>query len=261
MCAVPSQVRGRRAGPYDVGKSGCFAKVMQLSAARGSHSAWGWCQHQPHLSRAFTSRSDVPPHQPLDLAEALAKLATVLKEPLSSQSLEKEFGVNIGRVTTETKYTEVLCGGGSGGRGLSRLGSHAPIQRILHANHEHPEVIIAVHGTERGDLKNFLGNPGAGSATQRSILFTTVVISETCDESSYWSGDLDEGRIGGFERQHAVLCQIYGMLQSAVKASCSDCPTPTPDQMSTGRPPNYQQSSHGTGKRRRSRRRKSNTWS
>ena len=29
------------------------------------------------------------------------------------------------------------------------------------------------------------------------------------------AGALDEGRIGGFERQHAMLCHIYGMLESA----------------------------------------------
>ena len=30
-------------------------------------------------------------------------------------------------------------------------------------------------------------------------------------------GDLDEGRIGGFERQHALLYRIYGMLECATK--------------------------------------------
>ena len=45
--------------------------------------------------------------------------------------------------------------------------------------------------------------------------------------------DLDEGRLGGFERQHALLCQIHGMLESAAKDG-SDCPTPTPDQTSIG---------------------------
>ena len=35
------------------------------------------------------------------------------------------------------------------------------------------------------------------------------------------TGDLDEGRIGGFERQHAILYHIYGMLESATKDSYS----------------------------------------
>ena len=71
--------------------------------------------------------------------------------------------------------------------------------------------------------------------------------------------DLDEGRIGGFERQHALLCQIYEMLESATKDSCSNCPTPTPDQTSTGCLPMLSQSSHCTGKRLRSRQQESNT--
>ena len=48
MCAIPSRIRGRRAGPGDVGKSRCFAKVKQISATRGSHSAWSGCRHQSH---------------------------------------------------------------------------------------------------------------------------------------------------------------------------------------------------------------------
>ena len=77
------------------------------------------------------------------------------------------------------------------------------------------------------------------------------------------AGALDEGRIGGFERQHVMLCQIYGILESAAKDSghdlvwvgpCSECPTPTPDQTSIRRPPKPQLSSRGTGKRPRSRR-------
>ena len=39
------------------------------------------------------------------------------------------------------------------------------------------------------------------------------------------TGDVDEGRIRGFERQHALFFQICGMLESAAKASCSDCST------------------------------------
>ena len=33
------------------------------------------------------------------------------------------------------------------------------------------------------------------------------------------TGALDEGRIGGFESQHAMLCQIHGILESAAKDS------------------------------------------
>ena len=56
------------------------------------------------------------------------------------------------------------------------------------------------------------------------------------------AGALDEGRIGGFEHQHAMLRQTHGILEPAAKDSghgvgrCSDWPTPTLDQMSIGRP-------------------------
>ena len=60
-----------------------------------------------------------PPRQPLNFAEVLAKLAAVLDKPTSSRSLEEEFGVDSGVATTETEYTDVLNGGGSGGEGSS----------------------------------------------------------------------------------------------------------------------------------------------
>ena len=58
-----------------------------------------------------TKKSDVPPHQPLDLAEVLAKLAAVLAEFRSARSLEEEFRVDQVVATTETEFTEVLNGG------------------------------------------------------------------------------------------------------------------------------------------------------
>ena len=72
------------------------------------------------------------------------------------------------------------------------------------------------------------------------------------------TGGLDVGRVGGLERQHTILCHVYGVLETA-KDTGSDCPTPV--ETSSGRPPRLQQSSHGTGKRLRSRRRRSSTWS
>ena len=80
-----------------------------------------------------------------------SKLATVLDRPRSSCSLEEEFGVDPGVATTETVYSEVLNGGGSGGRGLQRLGGHAQVQRILRTRHEYPGVIISAHGTKSAD--------------------------------------------------------------------------------------------------------------
>ena len=94
VSAVPSRVRGRRAGSGEVGKSGCSAKVNNsapheartlLEAVAGTSRT-----HSPTTpTRAITSKSDVPPRQPLDLAEELAKLTDVLDEPRNSQSVEK----------------------------------------------------------------------------------------------------------------------------------------------------------------------------
>ena len=96
LCAVPSQLRGRT-GPCDVGDFRCFAKVKQPSATRAARSAWSRCKHQSQSSPCQAAQS----HQKamclterLDLAEVLAKLATVLEKPESLRSLEEEFGVD-----------------------------------------------------------------------------------------------------------------------------------------------------------------------
>ena len=70
-------------------------------------------------ARAVTLKSDVPLRQPLDFAKVLAKLATVLGEPRSPRSLEKEFGVDMGWATrkrsTPRFTTADQKGKGSGG--------------------------------------------------------------------------------------------------------------------------------------------------
>ena len=79
--------------------------------------------------RLLQKRSDVPLRQPLDLAEVLAKLATVLDRPRSSRSLDGEFGVDPDVATTETEYTEDLNGGGSAMPRCSAL--NAPVTNTL----------------------------------------------------------------------------------------------------------------------------------
>ena len=66
--------------------------------------------------RAVPPEGDMPPRQPLDHAEVLAKLVAVLDKPRNSRSLEQEFEVGQGVASSETEYTEVLHGDGSGGR-------------------------------------------------------------------------------------------------------------------------------------------------
>ena len=96
-------------------------------------------------TRAVPPKSDAPHRPHLDLADVLAKLASVLDRPRSARSLEEEFGVDLG-VATEAEYTEILNGGGSGGGGLQRLGGHAQEQRFQRTRHECPGVVTAAHG-------------------------------------------------------------------------------------------------------------------
>ena len=62
-------------------------------------------------------------------------------------TLDEEFGVDPGVATTETEHTDVLNGGGSGGRGLQRLGGHAQMHCILRTHHEYFGIIIAARET------------------------------------------------------------------------------------------------------------------
>ena len=84
--------------------------------------------------RALKSRSDVPHRKPLDLAEVLANLATVLDEPRSSQSPQKEFGVDMGRATTETGFSTAADQAGDGSRNWAAT---PPMYCILHTYHEY----------------------------------------------------------------------------------------------------------------------------
>ena len=167
--------------------------------------------------RGVPPKGDIPHRQPLDLAEVLAKLAAVLDKPRSSHSVEEEFGVDPGVATTETEYIEALIGGGFGG-------GHARVQRILSTRHENPGVIIAAHETRvREDLMTLCKESWSWQRHAKEHLLhhcgqfrtlRTVIVMV--------AGALDEGRIGGFERQHAMLCQIYRILESGAKDSGHD---------------------------------------
>ena len=150
--------------PCDVGNSCCLAKDKQPSVTEGSHSAWSRRRHQsqqsPGQARAVPPEGDVPPRQPLDTAEVLAKLEAVLDKPRSSRSAEEDFGVDPGVATTETPYTDVLNGGGSGGGGggVQRLNGHAQVHCILRARHECPGALFMANETRvREDLMTLPG--------------------------------------------------------------------------------------------------------
>ena len=82
-------------------------------------------------------------------------------------------------------------------------GGHAQAQRTLRTRHEYPGVIIAAHETlpgeswsrQRNAREHLLHHCGHFRTLRRVVVMV--------------AGALDEGRIGGFERQHAMLCQIW----------------------------------------------------
>ena len=154
----------------------------------------------------------------------LAKLGAVLDKPRNSRSLEEEFEVGPGVASSETEHTEVLNGGGSGGR-------RAPATRwscpgAAHSTHpsrtrwsDHcgarDESTGRPDDSPRGILE--LGRHAKEHLLQHCGHFRTLrrVIVMV-------AGALDEGRIGGFERQHAMLCQIYKILESGAKDNGHD---------------------------------------
>ena len=94
------------------------------------------------------------------------------------------------------------------------------MQRILRTRHECPGVVIN-YARETRVREDLMTLPGESWSWQqhakehllhhcghlRSLRKVIVMVA----------GALDEGRIEGFERQHAMLCQINGILESAAK--------------------------------------------
>ena len=155
----------------------------------------------------------MPPRQPLDLAEELAKLAAVLEK--AQKRTFTGGGVRSGSrvATTESQ--------GSQRRRIRRESAPATgqVQRIRRTHRECPGVIIAARETRvREDLTTL---PAESWSWQRHakgrllhhcghfLTLRRVIVMV--------AGALNEGRIGGFERQHAMLYQIYRILESGAK--------------------------------------------
>ena len=170
MCAVPSLVRGRRAASAMLGSSA----VLRKSSSPALHEARTLLGASAGISR---SRPPVTP----------------------TRAVTPKYGT--GRTQELTITGErVRSGYGSGNngnevyRGLRRRirRDRAPAARRPRSGGTHsvhppwiPGVIIpALLARVREDLTTLPRNLGAGSATQRSILFTTVVTSEACEGSS-----------------------------------------------------------------------------
>ena len=142
----------------------------------------------------------------------------------------------MGRATTETKYTEVLYGSGSVGGGFPRLGDHAPMRCILH---NPSRLIRSYHCIARDGCVRSSGSSSRGirerGAPRRGVASSPLWSPPKLALVSVMvTGDLDGSSIARSELLHAILCQIYGVLESAAKTKRSDCPTPTPEQTSTG---------------------------
>ena len=122
------------------------------------------------------------------------------------------------------EYTEVLNGGGSGWRGLQRLGGHAQVQRILRTRHEYPEVIVAAYETRgQEDLMTLPGESWSWQRRAKEHLLHHCGHFRTLRRVIVMiAGTLVEGTIGGFERQHEMLCQIYRILKSGAEDNGHD---------------------------------------
>ena len=250
--------RPLRFRPCDAVHSCRIAQDKQPSVVRGSHSAWSRRRRQPHPPSGqarVPPKGDMPPRQPLNLIEVLAKLAAVLET--RSRSPKEEFGVDPGVATTETEHTEVLNGCGSGGGGVQRLGGHAQVQCIPRTRHEYPRVVIAAHETRvREDLMTL---PGESWSWQRH---TKEHLLHHCGHfrtlRSHREGCRSPQR-GQNRRIRTAARDVVPDLQDTRIWSkgrwppsgvgrCSDCPTPTHDPSCIGHLPRHQQLSLGTEK-------------
>ena len=125
-----------------------------------------------------------------------------------------------GVTTTKTRvHRGFFSSGGSEGEGRRRLGGHAQVERTLCIRHGYPGVIIAaLVARVREDLTTLPEESGSWERHAEEYL-----LHHCCHLRSLRGvivmviGDLDEGRIGGFDRQHTLLCQTHGMLESAAR--------------------------------------------
>ena len=231
----------------DIGNACRVSKVERPSATRSSHSAWSRCREEsPPFPRQANLRSPIKNRcASTPTSRPCRSTCNVGGSSGQTQKL-----THTGRrVRSGTEHTEALIGGGSGGEGLQRLGNdatcsafHAPVPSATHEKSAEGPADSSQGAVRNHQLLHHFGH----SRTSPGVV---VMVA----------GPLDEDRIGGFERQRAMLYQICGILEYAAKDKghglawvrpWSDCPAPTLDQTSTCRPQKSQLSPHGTGKSR-----------
>ena len=156
-----------------------------------------------------------------------------------------------------------LLGCGNNGDGIHR-GSHRRRIRRGRApaagrpcpprtRHECPGMTAATH--EKIVRKDLLAPLREYRSRQQPLLHHCGHLQTLREISGLVAGPLDEDRIGGFERQRALLYQICGILEYVAKDNGHDLAWGSPlvaalDQTSTCRPPKFQRSSLGTRKPR-----------
>ena len=238
--AASSRVRARSAGLWGNGKSGGFAKIKQLSV----HSAWCRCQHQSHPSARHTnSRTHIK-------ERCVSNLST-LPKCLQSWPL---FWTNLGAHNQWRRSSEWIWVGQLWKRSSPRFCTAAdqagrasatgrPRPDAPHSTH--PSRISQSHhcGARNGGARRSGASsrshpkvyPLLHSGHLRSLRWISVMVTGGPRREEYW-------RI-----RRPAHDTLFGMLESATKAKCSERPTPAADQSSTGHLPKFQQSSHGTG--------------
>ena len=217
--------------PCDVGDSCCFAKVKQPSASRGSHPAWSRCRHQSHPS-SCQANSCGPTKRRSTSSPTSRPCRSTCKAGCSSGQAQK-LPFTGGRVRSGSR-----CGNngnevhrGSQWRRIRRKRAPAtgrPCPRAAPSAHQ-SRMLWSYHCGRRDESagrsdessrkssswqRNAKEHPLHHCGHFRTLRRVIVMVA----------GAIDEGRSGGFERQHAMLCQIYGMLESAAKDSGHDMP-------------------------------------
>ena len=153
--------------------------------------------------RAVPPKTLSPLRHLLDHVEVLTKPASVLDWLRSACSLEEKFGAESGTVSTEAEFIEDLIGGGSDGEGLHWRAAHSSHLTRVHWNYHCEAREEGAQGSD--DSSQGVLQPAATSAPPLRAL------------RNFSKGHRDGRRIGGFERQHAMLCQICGILEYAAK--------------------------------------------
>ena len=199
--------------PCDVGIPAASRKT------RGSHSAWGRRRGQsPSFSGQASSRGSFKRRCAILPASRWQQFWTSPETRAHSRRIRSGSGRgNIGDGIHRSSQRRRIRTGE-----LQRLGGHAQVQRAFYTlitntlelslrrtRREYGMTLPAVSWSWQRHAKEHLHHHCGHFRTLRRFI---VMVADT----------VDDGRIGGLERQNAVLCQICGILESAANDSSHD---------------------------------------